>query len=550
MVELPEDVVEFSALEEYLTRLQSGEGPDRGQLLREHPNLASALRCLEVLDGLAPDEEELGEEPGDSSLSSLFSQLPRQFAHFELEEEIGRGGMGVVYKARQQELDRTVAIKMILDSHLASEEHVRRFHEEAKAAARVEHSNIVHIHEVGQWNDQHYFVMEYIEGASLAERVSRGDVDPERAALLVHRVARAVDHLHRQGIVHRDLKPSNILIDKDGEPHVTDFGLAKVFRQEGQATATGVIVGTPSYMAPEQAAGNSDLLGPKTDVYSLGAILFELLTGRPPFHEERPLDTVMKVLSGEPPLPRSLNRNVPYLLELVCLKCLAKNPDDRYESAAALADELGRYLKGDALDVRPPSLLQRIRRWSRREPALATRLGVLGIFFCVQWSNFFVKMNDPDFVTFHWKALTVIVLWALSAIAFQRAMKSPQWSVPTRFVWGTLDSLLLFILLVIGNGVASPLVVCYPLLLVASGLWMRVRFVWFMGALSLVSYLIHVVDFYGWRQKLHTELNTNLDRHVIFVVMLFGVSWGVAHLVRRIRVLSTYYDRNDQPSGL
>ena len=543
MVELPQDVVEFSALEEYLNCLQAGERPDRNELLRKHPNLASALRCLEALDALAPDEA-LEEDLADGSLQSFLSQLPRDFGNFELQEEIGRGGMGIVYRARQKDLDRTVAIKMILDSHLASEEHVRRFHEEAKAAAQVEHSHIVHIHEAGQWNDQHYFVMEYIDGASLAEKICHENIVPQQAALLVQRVARAVEHLHQHGIVHRDLKPSNILVDQDGTPHVTDFGLAKAFQKDGQSTATGVIVGTPSYMAPEQAAGNSDELGPRTDVYSLGAILFELLTGRPPFQEDRPLDTVMKVLSGEPPLPRTLNQAVPRALELVCLKCLAKNPDDRYESAAALADELGRYLKGEALNVRPPTVLQRIRRWGRREPALATRLGVLGIFFCVQWANFFVKIDDPDFVVFHWRALTMIALWTLSAIAFQRFMQRPQWTVPACFVWGTLDSLLLFTLLLIANGVASPLVVCYPLFLVASGLWMRVRFVWFMGALSLVSYLVHVVHFYGWRQELHDGINTNWDRHVIFIVMLFGVSWGVAHLVRRIRILSTYYDQN------
>ena len=188
--------------------------------------------------------------------------------------------MGVVYKARQKDLDRIVAIKMILASHLASAEHVRRFQTEAQAAARLRHSNIVHIHEVGQCHGQHYFTMEYIEGESLAERIARR---PDRrrttAARLVSAVARAVDHLHQQGIVHRDLKPSNILLDGDGQPYVTDFGLAKVFVPGSEMTATGVIAGTPSYMAPEQASGRSAEVGPAADVYSLGAILYELLTG-------------------------------------------------------------------------------------------------------------------------------------------------------------------------------------------------------------------------------------------------------------------------------
>ena len=206
--------------------------------------------------------------------------LPRDFGPYELIREIGRGGMGVVYEARQKGLDRSVAVKMILASHLASPELVRRFQAEAKAAARLRHSNIVHIHEVGQLHGQDFFAMEYIDGQSLAERIAQGPVDVPTAVRLVATVARAVEHLHQQGIVHRDLKPSNILLDSDGQPYVTDFGLAKVFVAGSDMTATGVIAGTPSYMAPEQASGRRAEIGPATDVYSLGAILYELLDRR------------------------------------------------------------------------------------------------------------------------------------------------------------------------------------------------------------------------------------------------------------------------------
>ena len=266
-------------LDNYLSQLHAGQRPDRAALLREHPGLAPTLKCLEALNGLVPAASDDFVEPPDPFDDSL----PRDFGPYELLAEIGRGGMGVVYKARQKALDRTVAVKMILATHLASPEHIRRFQVEAWAAARVRHANIMQIHDVGQHHGQHFFTMEYIEGESLAQRIAHGPLDFEAVARLVTAVARAVDHLHAHGIVHRDLKPSNILLDCDGQPYVTDFGLAKVFVPGSEATATGVIAGTPSYMAPEQAAGRSAEVGPAADIYSLGAILYELLTGGPPF---------------------------------------------------------------------------------------------------------------------------------------------------------------------------------------------------------------------------------------------------------------------------
>ena len=253
----------LSILDAYLAELQAGGRPDRGALLREHPELASALECLDALEVLAPPVER----------DAATGELPRDFGPYELIREIGRGGMGVVYEARQKGLDRSVAVKMILAGHLASPELVRRFQAEAKAAARLRHSNIVHIHDVGQFHGQDFFAMEYIEGQSLAElissrhdssrhtpcavadgtrRVPASIMDIPTAVRLLATVARAVEHLHQQGIIHRDLKPSNILLDADGQPYVTDFGLAKVFAPGSDMTTTGVIAGTPSYMAPNR----------------------------------------------------------------------------------------------------------------------------------------------------------------------------------------------------------------------------------------------------------------------------------------------------------
>ena len=533
----------FSHLEAYLQQLQAGQKPDRESLLREHPELGPLLDCLEVLEGFAPPatQEVIGQATlGPPSAEGEPARPPPDFGSYELIEEIGRGGMGVVYKARQHGLDRIVAVKMILAGYLASSDHVRRFYDEARAAAQLRHPHIVHIHEVGQCHGQHYFAMEYIDGKSLAERIARGPVELATAARLVERVARAVQHLHDHGIVHRDLKPSNILLDSEQRPYVTDFGLAKFLVADSKATATGVIAGTPSYMSPEQAAGERAQLGPSTDVYSLGAIFYELLTGQPPHRKETALDTLLQVLGSDPAPPRQLNRRIPRELEWICLKCLSRSPADRYPSAAALADDLDCFLKGEVLQARPPGWGQRLWSWTRREPALALRLATLAAFMGVDWANYAIGTIEAPF---HWKMLTLIALWIVTAVVFQQLLKSRRWSIPTRLVWGLLDSVLLLGVLLIANGVASPLVVGYFLLIVAAGLWYRVRFVWFMAALSLISYAVLVFDFYQWRTpEFREDFRTILpDRHVIFALAMVATAAVTAYLVARLRALSSYF---------
>jgi eukaryotic-like serine/threonine-protein kinase len=527
----------LNLLDAYLARLQAGEKPDRDALLREHPELGSAIDCLEALENLAPSTEDALRQ-----IDNL-PYAPRDFGPYELIREIGRGGMGVVYEARQKGLDRSVAVKMILASHLASPELVRRFQAEAKAAARLRHSNIVHIHDVGQLHGQDFFAMEYIDGQSLAERIAKGPVDVPSAVRLVATVARAVEHLHQQGIIHRDLKPSNILLDSDGQPYVTDFGLAKVFAAGSDMTATGVIAGTPSYMAPEQALGRRAEIGPATDVYSLGAILYELLTGTPPFRAETPLDTLMEVLGGDPATPRTLNSHIPRGLELICLKCLAKEPRERYSSAAALADDLDRFARGEALEVRPPTPIQKFSTWTRRQPALASRLGALGLFYLIETVNYYY-FGSVDAI-FHRDMSRVVGLWIVASIICQQFLGSRRWSAPACFVWGSLDSLALCAALRIGYGAASALVVGYPLIIVASGLWFRVRFVWFITLLSLLSYGALVIDFYYWRPELHEGMYAGADRHVIFALAMLVMGAVVSYLVQRVRTLSTFYGRPD-----
>jgi hypothetical protein len=292
---------------------------------------------------------------------------PRAFGDYELLEEVGRGGMGVVYKACQRSLNRIVAIKMVLSGRLAAPDDLQRFRTEAEAAGRLQHPNIVAVHEVGELDGQHYFSMEFIDGTSLAQRLTAGPLPSRIAARYVRQIARAVHYAHRQGILHRDLKPGNIMIDHEDEAHVTDFGLAKRLGcGDPSQTRTGAVLGTPSYMSPEQAAGKTRALGPPCDVYALGAVLYELLTGRPPFRAATPLDTIVQVLENEPVPPRLLNPNVDPDLETICLKCLEKDPARRYASAEELAQDLDRYLNSEPITARSANILGRLTRMLER----------------------------------------------------------------------------------------------------------------------------------------------------------------------------------------
>jgi serine/threonine-protein kinase len=283
----------------------------------------------------------------------------RRCGDFELLEEIARGGMGVVYRARQVSLNRIVAVKLILAGQLAEAADVRRFQAEAQAAASLDHPNIVPIYEFGEFQGQHYFAMGYVEGESLAARLSRGPLPQREAAELVRLAALAVEYAHRRGLIHRDLKPGNILLDAAGQPRVTDFGLSKRLDRESSLTGTGQIVGTPSFMPPEQAEAKHHELGPAADVYSLGAVLYNLLTGRPPFLCDNPIDTLWQVIDEEPARPRQMNPAIHPDLEAICLKCLQKSPTARYASAKDLAEDLARFASGEPVAAARSTALSR-----------------------------------------------------------------------------------------------------------------------------------------------------------------------------------------------
>jgi tetratricopeptide (TPR) repeat protein/predicted Ser/Thr protein kinase len=391
-------------LTEFLDARHRGQDPDRGALLAAHPELASELEAFflahdridrlasplraaaragngsfaavdptdptgETEPGPAPDGafNPPDADPGDPAAGSVV----RYFGDYEILGEIARGGMGVVYEARQRSLDRVVALKMILAGTLATEAEVQRFRLEAEAVGNLDHPHIVPIYEVGEHRGRHYFSMKRIDGESLARRLDAFAADPRAAARLVALVARAVHHAHQRGILHRDLKPANILLDSRGQPYVTDFGLARRVDADGELTQSGALVGSPPYMAAEQAEGRRGAITTATDVYGLGAILYATLTGRPPFRSDSVLETLDQVRHVEPEPPGALNRRVDRDLQTICLKCLRKEPERRYGSALELAEDLERWLDGRPIAARPVGRAERAWRWCRRNPAVA-----------------------------------------------------------------------------------------------------------------------------------------------------------------------------------
>ncbi len=365
---------------DYFEAIDSGAPPDPESLLKRHPDLAEELKAFFASDRRL-HQLAVRFSPGISA--ALGPKRGERFGDYEIDGEIARGGMGVVYRARQVSLKRPVALKMILAGRLASDEEVRRFQREAEAAARLDHPNIVPIYEIGDHQGQRFFSMKLIEGGSLAESIERGLEDVRAAAQAIETVARAVHYAHLRGVLHRDLKPANILLDSGGQPHVTDFGLAKAQDGDRSLTQTGAIVGTPTYMSPEQVEGKRGRTGPPSDVYSLGVILYELLAGRPPFKEESSIDTLRAILEKEPERPSAMNARVPRDLETICLKCLAKEPGRRYASAGALADDLQRFLAGRPIEARRTSAVERTWRWCKRNPALSSMTAAVALLLVV-----------------------------------------------------------------------------------------------------------------------------------------------------------------------
>jgi eukaryotic-like serine/threonine-protein kinase len=549
MSEPSSDEMAVTALDAYMAQLQAGEHPDKKTILDAHPQLASALDCLDALEHLAPPRtaappvnvHDTANLHDQGPIDNLAPSAPLPvLGKFELLVEIGRGGMGVVYKARQKDLDRIVALKMILGSQLQSQDVIQRFRDEARAAAAVSHPNITTVYEAGELLGLPYMAIQFVDGPSLAGRLRRGPLPPETAARIVADVARAVEHLHARGIIHRDLKPSNILLDADGQPYVTDFGLVKMLEVDSHKTTTGAILGTPSYIAPEQASGHAAEVGPRSDIYSLGAVLYECLTGRPPFLEAMPLDTLVQVMEGEPARPRELNPHLPRDLEAICLRCLEKTPERRYATAVAVADNLERFLNGDPVEGLTPGMWPQLARWTRREPSLVSRLATLAIVIVLLQVNYHITGRD---LWFHTILVSLLLVWGAASYVFQKLLNTGRWQEDLPFAWAAADMLLWTVLLVVDNEAPeSPLLIGYGCLIAAAGLWFRARLVWFVTIASLVSYSVVLAAYLMNDGKINGP-----HRQIIFGVGLLLIGSVVSYQVNRVRALSRYYERRPLP---
>jgi WD40 repeat protein len=369
---------------------EQGSVPDRKTLLARYPRFASQLERFFIqwdgLDRLASPLRDaiLAGSPPACGAGAFARESPHptgeplpSFGDYELLAEIGRGAMGIVFKARQKSLNRLVALKMIRAANPAAD--VQRFRNEAELVACLDHPLIVPVHEVGEHQGHLFFSMKLVEGGSLDRHLKCFGKDPRGAARLVMQIARAIHHAHQRGILHRDLKPANIVLDEAGKPHVTDFGLAKRLQADVGLTQSGLLLGTPSYMAPEQTTPKKGAVTTATDVYGLGGILYALVTGRPPFRNETLLETITQIQESEPERPTGLNRLVDRDLETICLKCLEKDPGRRYSSAEALAEDLERWLEGRPIHARPIGVVPRLRRWCRRNPVLTAVLLMMAV---------------------------------------------------------------------------------------------------------------------------------------------------------------------------
>jgi len=437
--------------------------------------------------------------------------------------------MGIVYKARQAGLNRLVALKLILAGEHAGTNARARFRAEAEAVARLQHPNVVQIYEVGEHDSLPFISLEYCPGGSLDKKLAEGPLPPDHAAALIRALAEAVQAAHTAGVVHRDLKPANVLLHATGTPKISDFGVAKRLG-ESRRTATGAILGTPTYMAPEQADAKHETVGPLTDVYALGTILYECLTGQPPFKTRHPLATIRQVITEDPSPPRHLNPKIPKDLQTICLKCLEKDPRRRYPSAQALGDDLRAYERGEAISARPPGIVGRMNRWVKSQPTLAATLIGLTAFYLKHLVLLALDAPNEGGAS-HWFITGLTLAWASGAVGLQWIVTRSRWSVDATFGWAALTVLMVTLMLELPKGPNSVFLIGYPLLIVGSTLRLRTSLLWFVTGLCIAGYLGIVIEA-AWHRP---YLAVGIKSWLAFTLGLLILAFVQHQVLRRLR---------------
>lgn len=552
LLELLEDsekvllLYELVLLELYLLREQ-GDLPSIQDYLNRFPNHINTINeaFLKNQNSILPEfKNNAFYESPTLQIKSHPDPLPdkleeptfKSFGDYELIEEIARGGMGIVYRARHKRLNRWVAVKMILSGRFASPIEVRRFIHEVETVANLDHPNIVPVYEIGEQENQPFYSMKLVQGVNLSVHKALISNDKPSIARLMATIARAIHYAHERGFLHRDIKPSNIMIDTDGKAYIMDFGLSININCRQNLSGSGTIVGTPSYMSPEQATGQKLLLTERIDIYSLGAVLYELLTGRPPFQAQTVMETLIQVMEREPSPPSQIRCDIPEDLEAICMKCLCKSPIERYSTANELAFDLEKFAKGESLNFRPKRPWTKLRHWARREPDLAARIGGFLIFGTFVQINYY--LNTVPNIRSRFLVTVITILWGMGAYGFHVALKKQKRVETIRMFWLSSEVLLLTVILGIQNNPQSLGVVIYPVLIAASGLWYRENLVWKITGLSVVAYTALIIIYF-----LENELSTLPSSANIVMGSLFMTGFVVSQQVKRLWAISSYYEK-------
>ena len=515
----------IALLDAYLTAIQQGDEVEQRRLLSIDPGLGSWSNELRALDAVANCFLEPAKNMMDPVRGLAETGETIRFGKYELRGELGRGGMGVVFRAYHPELDRMVALKMLTASGFASPDQRRRFAQEARLVSRIRHPHIVTVHDVGEFGGQPYFTMDIVSGASVATHLQHGPIPIDRAVAWMIMIAKAVDHLHANGVIHRDLKPSNVMLDECEEPCLLDFGLARALDEFQDPTVTGTILGTPNYMSPEQAAGRVREVTTRSDVYSLGAILYEMLCGRPPFQAETPFDTVLQVMEREPLPLRHWNHDIPKQLEQICLRCLEKSPERRFTSALELAQALERWSHGDTSRDESLSLRLRFSRTIRRHPEAAYRLMALLPTFVLVLLR--CASSTREVFDFYQPILMELALWSGLSLVWEWQSSKPGGERWTRFAFLLTDILLMTSILHARREADMSHVTAYVLIIILSGLSMNRQLIWTAGAGCVAGYLYlvyHATDFTSWIVP------------ILIVVLFLCCTMVIDYQVRRLSI--------------